>query len=355
MKEKDKEFVYHIYSHADADGGIASALFGRFLRILADDEHLPIAIHPVNHGPDQQEWSKTDLKYPCAILDFSLHPAFLMDKFFISGEMKSRAEKKLPCFWIDHHPTGGGMSFLTPENCQTFLTHARARWDVEAISTPGLLRTHHESLGIPRSLIQEYEVLIDLAEIIDGALFANAQSAHDFSSDAVKLQTLFSSNHPLIDQMSIYRAIVEQLMKAPSVDDLLLSDPIYSALIEHEQSIVLKQQRIYQEQTRIDGCVAVSDFFEWTNRESFPGMGRFIPYLLFPDIQFAIHVQPPKNGIASVSCGINPWNKPSSDSKHLGRYFATHFAGGGHAFVAGGRITSRETQKINDLINFLKN
>lgn len=347
--------AYHIYSHADADGGIASAIFGRFLKGLLQGRELQIKIHPVNHGPEQQEWTRTELKYPCAILDFSLHPALLTDKFFLRPEATHSHCEKLSCYWIDHHPTGSGMPFLTPENCNQYLSHVVSLWDINAISTPGLLRSHHTQLGIPAALIEEYEELIDLAEIIDGALFANAESAHDFSSDAVKLQTLFSCNHPVVDNGLLYCKLVEQLMQSPSVDQLMLSDPVFHALIDHERTQVLRQRRLYERKTIVSQSVSISHFFDWPTGEQFPGMGRFIPYLLYPDIHYAVHVQPPKNGIASVSCGINPWNKPSSDEKHLGNYFATHFGGGGHAFVAGGRITANEIHKIDELVEFLKN
>jgi hypothetical protein len=347
--------IYHIYSHADADGGIASAIFINFLKILSNDPALQVAVHPVNHGPDQPDWTKTDIKNPCAILDFSLHPSLLTDKFFSGRHSFNSNTQKLNCYWIDHHPTGGGMPFLTPDNCKEFLPNLTCLWDITATSTPGLLRTHHKELNIPQSLIESYEELIDLAEIIDGALFANAKSAHDFSSDAVKLQTLFSGNHPSIDKAELYRRLVWQLAVSPKVEDLMLSDPIYPALIEHEKNVVQRQRRLYQEKTVIEENISLSHFFDWPDNEVFPGMGRFIPYLLFPDIQYAIHVQPPTNGVASVSCGINPWNKPKNAEKHLGNYFATHFGGGGHAFVAGGRITSREIHKIDELVNFLKN
>ncbi|MEY3903157.1 MAG: hypothetical protein RL189_2463 [Pseudomonadota bacterium] len=350
-----KNATYHLYSHADADGGIASAIFIRFLRHLSGNSELSVVIQPVNHGPEQPEWTQTDLKYPCAILDFSLHPALLTDKFFTSADGKSREDRNLPCFWIDHHPTGSGMPFLTTDNCSKFLTNITSLWDVDAISTPGLLRTHHETLGIPRSLIEDYEELIDQAEIIDGALFANAQSAHDFSSDAVKLQTLFSTNHKAIDKTALYRQLVNQLVLSPSIDELMRSDPLLSAIVEYEQALVLQQRRLYEKKTIVEKNVSLTHLFDWSENQSFPGLGRFIPYLLFPEIQYAVHVQPAKNGVASVSCGINPWNKPKSGDKHLGNYFATHFGGGGHAFVAGGRITSREIHKIDELVNFLKN
>lgn len=347
---------YNIYSHADADGGIASAIFARYLKQISGNLRTEISVHPVNHGPDQQDWTLTELKYPCAILDFSLHPSFLTEKFFsIAGESVESKNNPLGCYWIDHHPTGAGVPFLTPENCQQYLTHVKSLWDVTATSTPGLMRKHHKTLGIPRELIEDYEELIDQAEIIDAAMFANAQSAHDFSSNSVKLQTLFSSSHPSIDRVALYRNLVKQLIISPRIEDLMNSDPIYSALIEHEQNLVLQQRQVYADKTVVDQKIALSNFMNWPADEQFPGMGRFIPYLLYPEILYAIHIQPNKSGISSISCGINPWNKPKKGDKHLGNYFATHFGGGGHAFVAGGRITTRESHKIDELVNFLKN
>lgn len=347
---------YQIYAHADADGGIAAAIFSRFILEQFQANQIEIQIQPVNHGPDQQDWCLTEIKHPCAILDFSLHPAFLTEKFFSnesSGADQSKAQ--VGCYWIDHHPTGAGIPFITPENCQAMLTHVTSLWDITATSTPGLMRKHRKQLKIPTSLIEEYEELIDLAEIIDAALFADAQAAHDFSSDSVKLQTLFSSTHPFVDRTQLYRALVAQLTQSPSVSKLMGSDPIYQALIDYEKQLVTDQKRIYSERTKLIGNIAVSDFTLWNPQEKFPGMGRFIPYLLYPDILYAIHIQPPKNGVSSISCGINPWNKPKKFEKHLGNYFATHFGGGGHAFVAGGRLTSREAKKIDKLVTFLQN
>ena len=347
---------YQIYAHADADGGIAAAIFSRFISMQSKPNQIDIEIHPVNHGPDQQDWCLTEIKHPCAILDFSLHPAFLTEKFFSSAsDSPSKGKGDVGCYWIDHHPTRAGIPFITPENCQSMLTHVTSLWDITATSTPGLMRKHQKQLQIPENLIEEYEELIDLAEIIDAALFADAEAAHDFSSDSVKLQTLFSATHPTVDRSRLYRALVEQLTRSPSVSALMGSDPIYQAIVDYEKILVAEQKRVYAKTTRHIGNVAITDFSQWKPQESFPGMGRFIPYLLFPDTLYAIHILPLKNGISSISCGINPWNKPKKFEKHLGNYFATHFGGGGHAFVAGGRLTSREAKKIEELVTFLQN
>lgn len=347
---------YQIYAHADADGGIAASIFSRFLSKQVEPNQIEIEVHPVNHGPDQQDWCLTEIKHPCAILDFSLHPAFLTEKFFSEApDATARGKGHVGCYWIDHHPTGAGIPFITPENCQNMLTHVTSLWDITATSTPGLMRKHQKQLQIPSSLIEEYEELIDLAEIIDAALFADAEAAHDFSTDSVKLQTLFSSTHPCIDRTRLYRALVSQLTCSPSMSDLMNSDPIYQAIVDYEKTLVTEQKRIYANTTQITGKVAITDFSQWSPKNNFPGMGRFIPYLLYPNILYAIHILPAKNGTSSISCGINPWNKPKKFEKHLGNYFATHFGGGGHAFVAGGRLTSRETKKIEELVTFLQN
>jgi oligoribonuclease NrnB/cAMP/cGMP phosphodiesterase (DHH superfamily) len=50
-----KQLVYHIYSHADSDGGIAAALFSRFIIDQYGCYGWKIEIHPVNHGPGHPE------------------------------------------------------------------------------------------------------------------------------------------------------------------------------------------------------------------------------------------------------------------------------------------------------------
>jgi hypothetical protein len=106
--------------------------------------------------------------------------------------------------------------------------------------------------------------------------------------------------------------------------------------------------------TRREGNVAIANFVGETANE---GLGRFLPYLLFPDVEYAVHVLPKAKGMATVSCGINPWNKPKTGDraeKHLGNYFAAHFGGGGHAFVAGGKIQEADVAEIDRLIDFIR-
>lgn len=337
--------IYSIYCHADTDGGIAAAIFGRFIK--SSFPGWDVNIFPVQHTPQEGEWRRREIHWPCAILDFTLHPRFLDSRFF---DHESADHKTPPCYWVDHHPTGAPYHFLTAENSSVILNKVISKWDVTAISTPGLMRTHREDLKLPDALIKQYEHYIDLAEIIDGALFATAEAAHDFTSTAIKLQTIFNPSHPVADKNTLYQNLAHFIMNNENVEDLFDSDPIYSSLIEYERRLHSKQFRAYTEETKLIGKVAVSNFFE---SKSFEGLGRFVPYIIFPEAHYALHVLPKGNGVSTITCGINPWNKPKTNEKHLGHYFAKHFGGGGHSFVAGGKFHENEYKNVEKLIEFI--
>lgn len=347
--------LYRIYSHEDADGGIAAALFSRFLHSNYAEHGWDFEVTPVNHGSSKGEWSYREIHVPCAILDFTLHPFFLNDRFASRLDLLSRKFAKgikiPPCYWIDHHPTGSSYSFISTDNVNTYVPHAKVLWDTNATSTPGLFRTHREAIGIPSSLLAKYEHYIDLAEIIDGALYATAEAAHDFDNLAVQIQTLFSISHPVIDRDALYRRLVGLITANPNPEDLIDSDPLFQGVLQYERETHQKQFSAYRRATQKIGNTAFSNF--WQGQE-FQGMSRFLPYVLYPEVQYAIHLMPRNQGRGVISCGINPWNKPEAAEKHLGNFFARYFNGGGHSFVAGGSVTEDEVKLVDKLIEFLQ-
>lgn len=345
---------YTIYSHADSDGGIAAAMLGRHIENSYSRFGWNVDVVPVNYSASKGDWWTRDIQWPCAILDFALHPRLLDQRFFQTrndfiAREKFRADQIPPCYWIDHHPTGSSFSFLTAENTKALMPDIVTKWDTTATSTPGLLRKHFAEIGLERQLIEEFELLIDLAEIIDGALYATVEASHDFSSPAIKLQTLFNPSHEIIDKSAIYRAVVKFLKKNPNVGDLFDADPLFLAIIQHERELHARRVRAYQSACIKKENIAIAVFKE---SKPFEGMGRFLPFLLFPDVDYAIHVTPPYKNMCAISCGINPWNKPR-DGKHLGHYFAKHFDGGGHSFVAGGKLSPERLHLVDDLVEFL--
>jgi hypothetical protein len=355
MSTAKEPLTYHIYSHADADGGIAAAIYARHILDNYGAFGWKVQVHPVNHGPSQNDWTLREIQWPCAILDFTLHPALFSERFHgkadaVLPKVENNRDHIPPCAWIDHHPTGSSYAFLKAENLGQFLPGVVSQWDITAISTPGLLRTHRLSLGLSDELILAYEECIDKAEIIDGALYATAQAAHDFDSLTIRLQTLFSSSHPCLDRNGIYKQLVRYLTDSPDLEGLFDSDPIYASLIQFERQLHNKQLSAYESVITRKGRVSVSNF---VGAKNYCGMGRFLPYMLMPEVHYAIHVMPKPKGVATITCGINPWNKPEGEEKHLGNYFAKHFGGGGHAFVAGGKLPEGDSGALEKLVEFV--
>ena len=103
------------------------------------------------------------------------------------------------------------------------------------------------------------------------------------------------------------------------------------------------KKKAYKKNTTLNGKVAFANF---SRSRDYVGLGRFIPYMLFEKAQYALHLMPGfQKEHYAISCGINPWNKPQGIEKHLGNYFAKNFMGGGHAFVAGGKVAEFEINK----------
>ena len=344
--EKEKSFMkYYIYSHADADGGIAAAIFSKFL--LSKYKHIDsVFVRPVNHVSSRVEWPLQEIHWPCSILDFTLHPTLLSSRFFPADQLG------IDCYWIDHHPTGSYFPFLREDNVNELVDFIKVCWDTTATSTPGLFRTRRKDIGIPDDLIKKYEEFIDIAEIIDGALYATCEAAYDFSDPAVKIQTLFSASHPGINSDHFYTHLVDLISKTPKVEEFLASDPLFSGVVAWEQSLHQKRLAVYERVLVQNKKVAVADFSK-EKGYSF-GLGRFIPFLQHPEASYALHIIPKKDNEFSLACGINPWTmKKHQNKKHLGAYFRKHFQGGGHNFVAGGRVSASQFKKVEELIQFL--
>ncbi len=351
---------YKIYSHADADGAIAALLFREHL-VREYGDSIAVEIEPVDYiplGEDKQSWFETPLSLPCAVLDFALHPTLLLPRTCagVSDHFKTIG---LGCYWLDHHLSGGLVPFITPSNlaehCPPDLT---AIWDPKALSTPGLMRTHRSALKLRLDVLSEYEPLIDYSEIIDGALYQSAAHAHDFSSMAVKLAALFSCRHPALHVTRFYNQLIDHLtMHTPRDTHAALSaldaDPIYAALLQHEQNQLQAKRVSYSRIAQLADGDRIA-LFDFRNSPSgWKGLGRFVPYELMPQCHYAIHVEPPdEQGWSVISCGENPWNRPPQPAE-LGSFFACRYNGGGHKHVAGGKIKQHDTKALDELVSFL--
>ncbi len=351
---------YKIYSHADADGAIAALLF----RAHLTREHgnsITVEIEPVDYAPrgeDKLSWFDAPLSLPCAVIDFALHPSLLLPRTY-AGMSDEDKELGLGCYWIDHHLSGGQIPFITPlniaEHCPPGL---KALWDPKALSTPGLMRTHRSALNLREDVLSEFELLIDYSEIIDGALYQSAADAHDFTSMAVKLAALFSCRHPALHLTRFYNHLIDHLtIHTPHDTHAALSaldaDPVYAAMLQYEQTQLQAKRAAYSRvaQSADGDRIALFDFRN--SPSSWKGLARFMPYELAPRCHYAIHLEPPdENGWSAVSCGQNPWNRPTQPVE-LGSFFASRYNGGGHKHVAGGKISKHDAKALEELVSFL--
>lgn len=359
---------YTIYSHADTDGAVAAALLFSHLRATFGAE-LDLVVRPVDHTtPDSARgggWSMMALSPPCAVLDFSLHPSLLAERFGAAHPaLEGRGGTPLKSYWIDHHETGSPFSFVTPSELDRYFSQSVcAVWDPAASSTPALMRREASRLGIDSALLDRFSYAIDVADIVDAARFESPAAAHDFGEFSVRLQHLITSRHPLVHRDRLYCRLVEGLVAlaervdASPVDSslgwhsLVDQDPIYAALLEHEERQLNRRRQAYQQVLRCEGQVVVCDFRE--REQLWCGLGRFVPYELVSEAAYAVHIAPAnRSGECAVTCGVNPW-RPQTSGLNLGHYFARSLSGGGHAYVAGGKISKGDSAAIDRLVGCL--
>lgn len=359
---------YTIYSHADTDGAVAAALLVSQLRASFGSQ-LDIVVKPVDHtAPESGRsggWSMTALSPPCAVLDFSLHPSMLTERFGSTHPaLEGKESRMLKSFWIDHHQTGSPFSFVTPSELDRYFSERIcAVWDPTASSTPTLMRREAGRLGIDDAVLSRFSYVIDVADIVDAARFESPAAAHDFGEFSVRLQHLITSRHPLVQRDRLYCRLVDGLATlAEQIDafqadtslkwhSLVDQDLIYAPLLEYEEQQLKKRKQAYQQVIKSEGPVVICDFRE--REQLWCGLGRFVPYELVSEAAYALHIAPAnKAGECAVTCGVNPWRRQASPL-NLGHYFAGALSGGGHAYVAGGKISKDDSFAIERLVHFL--
>src|SRR6201999_1039366 len=158
--------------------------------------------------------------------------------------------------------------------------------------------------------------------IIDGALYADPETAVAMAEPAMKLTMVIESTQdsellPNLIPMLGYKPLGE-IVAAPIVADRL------PALLErHKQSIEILRER----STCKDGTI----FFDITDHE-LEGYNKFIPYYLHPGGTYNVGLS--KSSFRTkVAVGTNPWTKkPVNELANLAE-ICERYGGGGHARV----------------------
>jgi hypothetical protein len=231
-------------------------------------------------------------------------------------------------WWFDHHQS----AFLSRED----EAHFRADRSGRKYHDPtyrsctnfisDMLRKH---FSFDSSRLQE---LINWADIIDGALFKDAQTAVELRESAMKLMMVVEG---VRDRAKICSLIVEfqresldEIMEIPWVQDVFR--PLYE---RHLQSIDIIRRNARCE----DGTI----FFDVSGHD-LEGYNKFIPYYLFPQATYCVGVSL-SSFRAKISVGSNPWS-PHLRTQNLAALCERH-GGGGHPVVGAISFAPEELQK----------
>jgi hypothetical protein len=228
-------------------------------------------------------------------------------------------------WWFDHHQS----AFLTPEDAAHFEQEQSNRkfYDPDFKSCTSFIATIAEQrFGFNPAPVAE---LVQWADIIDGALYADAKTAVEMKSPAMQLTMVIESTQ---DPTFVPR-LIPQLATKPLAE--VVADPLVAPLLppllaRHQDSIGVLKERTESK----DGTL----FFDVTDHE-LEGYNKFVPYYLHPESIYSVGLSKSSFRV-KVSVGSNPW-APSPPVINLAK-ICERYGGGGHARV--GAISFDVTQ-----------
>jgi hypothetical protein len=279
------------------DGACSAALFSRFyLERIRDD--VQFEYHGLLHRAGALFNEADFTGDENAIVDFKYSPS-----------------PKIT-WWFDHHES----AFLSPEDAEHFErdTSNRKFYDPDFKSCTRFLATIAEQrFGFLTEPVAE---VVHWAEIIDGALYEDAQTAVEMREPAMKLTMVIES----AQEPDFVPRLIPLLARLPLAEILLdpLVAPRLAPLLErHQSSIEVLRQR--------SECRNGTIFFDITDQDM-EGYNKFIPYYLHPESTYSIGLS--RSSFRNkVSVGSNPWTK-TQNLVNLAK-ICERYGGGGHARV----------------------
>ena len=279
------------------DGAAAAAFFSRFIegRFHPGAEFLFTGLaHKANHLFDEGMFDGDEN----AIVDFKYSP-----------------DPRLT-WWFDHHQS----AFLIVEDADHFKAeHSEKKmYDASFRSCTNFIASMaREKWGFAAPDLDD---LVKWADIIDGAQYADAKSAVELGSPAMKLTLVIEGVKGSEMVQEIIRWMrhcpLEEIVRHPEVQREYA--PLYERHLEAIE--IIRKQACHR-----DGVV----FFDLIDYD-LEGYNKFIPYYLFPSSVYTVSVS-----LASfrtkVSVGSNPWAR--EPLRHNLATICERYGGGGHPRV----------------------
>ena len=219
-------------------------------------------------------------------------------------------------WWFDHHES----AFLTPADAAHYeRTPSNTKfYDPDFRSCTKFLATvTQQRFGFDPSPVAE---LIEWADLIDGALYADARTAVEMAQPAMKL-TMVIETAPANDFVPRLIPYLSSLPLAEIIALPWIAERLPALLERHQKSIEILRQH----SESVDGTI----YFDVT-RYDMEGYNKFIPYFLHPEATYSIGLS--KSSFRTkVSVGSNPW-APATPTVNLAK-ICERYGGGGHARV----------------------
>ncbi len=218
-------------------------------------------------------------------------------------------------WWFDHHES----AFLSATDAAHFEQDQSNRkfYDPNFKScTSFIAMIAEQRFGFDPSPVAD---LVHWTDVIDGALYPDAQTAVEMKEPAMKLTMVIESA-----PNQFVPNLIPLLATKPLAE--ILEEPFVSPLLppllrRHEISIGILKQR--------SECRDGTIFFDITDQD-LEGYNKFIPYHLHPESIYSVGLSKSSFRV-KVSVGSNPW-APQEPEVNLAK-ICERYGGGGHARV----------------------
>ena len=242
-------------------------------------------------------------------------------------DFKYAANPKLT-WWFDHHQS----AFLTPEDAE----HYEATRNVQRVFDPNyrsctrfIADYTREHFGYDPSDLAD---LVHWAEIIDGALYKDANEAVSLEAPAMKLMLVIEGSKGSETVQKIIR-----LLRHTKLDQIMI-DPSIAELFGVLHQRHLDSIDIIREEATCEGGVI---YFDISGRE-LASYNKFVPYYLFPESVYTVSLSI-SSFRTKISVGSNPWT--AKELKHNLASICERYGGGGHPRVGAISFEKSEVEK----------
>jgi hypothetical protein len=280
--------------HRDFDGMVSGAVLAHILRERMGEQEL--LLRGVNYD-QRRDWEGFCEGMRFAVVDFHFHP---------------RAE-----YWFDHHPT----TFLTPELRAAYQPTDRWFWDETSPSCPPMILRHAaEHWDFPTD--ERFADMARWSDVVDAAQFESVDQALFGEAPALRITRSLTASPELSWPDELAAAMIDgSLEEVATRNDV---EQAYSRAARNRDKALKQFPDTVQS---VEGDVLHYDASSNKIRRE-----RFAPFYHHPKIQYAVGVIPTRAGF-HVTCGENPWNKPTG-GVHVGELME-RYGGGGHRAVGG--------------------